>query len=48
MILNVIWLVSISGHETNGVVTYATEPNQCTYAFNRNFSFDEIVILKEG
>ena len=43
MILKVIWLVSRSGGEIDGVVTYATEPNQCTDAFKPIFSFDELL-----
>ena len=43
MILKVIRLVSRSGGEIDGVVTYATKPNQCIDAFNPIFSFDEIL-----
>ena len=38
----------MSGGETDDVVTYDTEPNQCTYIFNPNFAFDELSILKKG
>ena len=33
----------MSGVEIDDVVTYATEPNQCTDAFNLIFSFDELL-----
>ena len=46
MILKVTRLVSMSGGETDDVVTYATDPNQCTYDFNNNSSFDEIFLIK--
>ena len=38
----------MSGGEIDDVLTYASEPNQCTYDFNPYFSFDELFILKEG
>ena len=43
MNLKVIRLVSRSGGEIDGVVTYATEPNQCTDYFNPIFSSDELL-----
>ena len=43
MILKVIRLVSRSGGETDGVATYAIEPNQCKDSFNPIFSFDELL-----
>ena len=43
MNLKVIRLVLGSGGETNDVDTYATEPNQFTYAFKPIFSFDELL-----
>ena len=39
----VIRLVSRSGGETDGVVTYATKPNQWIDSFKPIFSFDELL-----
>ena len=33
----------MSGGETDGVATYATEPNQCTDDFKPIFSLDELL-----
>ena len=48
LILNVIQLVSRSGGETDGVVTYVIEPNQCTNDFKPIFSFDELYLLSKS
>ena len=33
----------MSGGQTDGVATYATEPNQCTDSFKPIFSFNELL-----
>ena len=48
LILRVIRLVLRSHGEIDDGATYATEPNQCTDAFNPNFSFDELLYLWES
>ena len=46
LVLKVIQLVSRSGGEIDGVVTYNTKPIKCKNVVKPIFSFDELLVLK--